>query len=200
MATPKFVPHPLITPPLFPTHTLTHLDNRAIQSLKTVFEAELSSSVSRIRRGVCRPPWVPHDRHLPGIVSGASNLIAAGVDGSFFQFTVVDESTLRLLQLLQELYRPRHRAEVAYMLVPEGLDDAGDGERDPTKAHIDGDALAPVVELGAVWLREAVMKVEAAAREGFMALARRTVKPGTGEDLCEAVMAWVDGLLNDAVL
>jgi len=86
------------------------------------------------------------------------------------------------------------------MLVPEGLDDAGDGERDPTKAHIDGDALAPVVELGAVWLREAVMKVEAAAREGFMALARRTVKPGTGEDLCEAVMAWVDGLLNDAVL
>ncbi|KAI5851039.1 hypothetical protein BZA05DRAFT_425831 [Tricharina praecox] len=176
------------------------IDNRALQSLKTIFEAELDSSVSRIRRGICRPPWVPHDRHLPGIVGGGSNLIAAGVDGSFFQLTVIDESALRLLQLLQDLYRPRHQAEEAYMMVAEDMTGLAEWERDPTKAHINGDALAPIVELGAPWLREAVARAENTLADGFVALARRTVNPKRTEDVFEAVINWVDGLLNDAVL
>jgi len=165
-----------------------------------VFEAELSSSISRIRRGVCRPPWVPHDRHLPGTVNGASNLIAAGVDGSFFQLTVVEEGALRLLQLIQELYRTRHRAKETSMLLASVVGGVPARERDPTTAHINGDALAPVVELGATWLGDVMTKLDSTAREGFIALARRTVKPTGGEDVCEAVMVWLDGLLNDAVL
>jgi hypothetical protein len=178
-------------------HELTNdatADARALRSLKTIFEAELKSSVSRIRRGICRPPWVPRDRHLPGVISGAENVIAAGVDGSFFQLTVLSQPALRLLRFVQDL----HRGNTPMAAVDEMLD-----ELDPRKAHVDGDALAPVVERGAGWLKEAVERAEQRSFGGemFGQLAREVLQlPDNSVDVCEAVMRWVDGLVNDAVL
>jgi hypothetical protein len=80
-------------------------------------------------------------------------------------------------------------------------------EPDPRKAHVDGDALAPVVELGAQWLREAVAMAEEGhpaatfGGERFAVLAREVLQlPNESVDVYEAVMKWVDELVNDAVL
>lgn len=143
---------------------------RTLTSLHTVFEAELASSISRIRRGTCRPPWVPPGRCIPGVVDGAKNILAAGVDGSFFQLMVLDAGALKLLGRLS-------------------------GVRG-TAGYVDGDLLGGVVERGAGWLRAKFGGEE----EEFTALAREVLGLEDGHDVFEEVLSWVDALLNDAVL
>ncbi|KAF8544950.1 hypothetical protein BDD12DRAFT_915223 [Trichophaea hybrida] len=169
-----------------------------LQSLTTIFEADLTSSVSRIRRGICRPPWVPPTRHLPGVISGTENVIAAGVDGSFFQLTILDERALRLLRFVQKLYREETTG--APFAPPEPEPES----RDPRTAHIDGDLLVAVVRLGVDWLRRVVERSEEGREhafegsEGFQSVAVELL--GDKEDVYEASMRYVDELVNDAIL
>ncbi|KAA8910551.1 hypothetical protein FN846DRAFT_535521 [Sphaerosporella brunnea] len=174
-------------------------NNCAFQSLGTVFEAELKSSVSRVRRGFCRPPWVPRDRLLPGVISDHENIIAAGVDGSFYQLTVINQKALQLLRTIHDVFHG------GLMGMDEILHSA---KPDPRKAHVDGDVLASVVELGPHWLKEAVTTAEerhpfaAFGGDKFAVLAREVLQLSDEEDvdLCEAVLKWMDELVNDAVL
>jgi hypothetical protein len=138
---------------------------------------------------------VPRDRHLPGVVSGAENVIAAGVDGCFFQLTVLNQPALRLLRFLLDLHRG---------VTPVGAADEMLDKPNPKKAHVDGDMLVRMIERGTRWLREAVAWTEQLPFGGgvFEQLARDVLQfPDDGSvDVCEAVMWWVDGLVNDAVL
>ena len=147
---------------------------RALASLHTVFEGELASSVSRIRRGVCRPPWVPHARRVPGVV-GADCVLAAGVDGSFWQLRVVDAAALRLL------------AALGAALGRRGVGRAG---------FVDGDLMRGAVADGAS-LRARVRTI--GAEDEFVAAAVAVVGAGDG-DVWEEVVAWLESLLEDAVL
>ena len=160
----------------------------------------MTSSISRIRLGSCLPPWVSSTRTIPGVTSGNQNIIAAGVDGSFFQFTILDEDALRLLRFLQQLYRAQLKGK-AFVPVNEALEGM-----DPWRAHVDGDLLAALLKLGVGWLRRAVQQAEDGPRqyvfydedEGFQSAAVKVL--GEEADLYEATMQYVDELVNSVVL
>lgn len=121
------------------------------------------------------------------------------MDGSFFQLTVLDEKALRLLRFVQQLYREETKG------VPFAPPDLGLEERDPRTAHIDGDFLAVVVQLGVDWLRRAVRRVEEGRQYAFEEGSERLQSVvvdllGDGVDIYEATMRYIDELVNDAVL
>lgn len=135
---------------------------RNLQSLKTMFEAELSSSISRLRRGICRPPWIRPTHVLPGVVSGYENIIAAGIDGSFYQLTLLSKPAVELLRYVLELHRTQSGGQMHLTAVPGSGILTDLRHRDAARAaHIDGDLFKPVIDAGAAWLKSAVEKDEA---------------------------------------
>ncbi|KAI5814269.1 hypothetical protein BZA77DRAFT_250504, partial [Pyronema omphalodes] len=195
-------------------------DTNALRSTKTIFDAELTSSISRIRRGRCRPPWIDNQKKIPGVVmipeglepdeytgitGNGDNLIAAGVDGSFFQLTILTKEAVELLRFLQRLFAfEQNGAKYAPMPRFEDTDQRG--------RHVDGDLLAQVVKLGPEWLKAAVEKRETVGRwngiergelMGFNGMVEKVLgKMDWDEGLgaYENVVAYVDELVNDAVL
>ena len=130
-------------------------------------------------------------------------MIAAGVDGSFFQLTLITKQALTLLRHIQEMYMLKTETASAYShrASQEGEEYSG-GRVDPKTAHVNGDLLAPVVKLGAGWLKEAVGQGSEVAFARFVDAAGEVLGEGGVEkrDVFERVVEFVDRLLNDAVL
>lgn len=166
-----------------------------MESLVTVIEAELTSSVSRIRKGKVRPPW-NLNKPRPGVVFPEQDLIAAGVNGSMFHLTILEERSLRLLRYIQDLYRSKfgvgryNRPEI------EGT------ERDPHLNHVDGDILVIVLKFGSEWLMDTVVKAEMGSLliPRFRELAGRVLDIPEEVDPIGAVMKYMDVLVHGVVL
>ncbi|PWW76413.1 hypothetical protein C7212DRAFT_351525 [Tuber magnatum] len=172
-------------------------DRRNVESLVTVVEAELTSSISRIRQGNLRPPWCMR-RTPPGTKTSGKDLIASGIDGSMFHLTLLEEDSLHLLRYIQDLYRTkagigRHS--------PHG---AENGVRDPRMGHVDGDILVAVLKLGNEWLREVLMKLDetgGSALAGFTELVGKVQGILQGEsDPVDAAMKYMNELVHGVVL
>ncbi|TGZ78546.1 hypothetical protein EX30DRAFT_309891, partial [Ascodesmis nigricans] len=181
----------------------------ALQSLVTVFDAELASSISRVRKGRCRAPWSRANCALPGgdrDTASSMALIAGGIDGSFYQLTLLTRPAVRLLKIVQQVYERRKQR---YAFVPPSA--ANGATWDPQDAHVDGDLLAPVLRLERGWLEREVGG-DGAVRAAFEGVVRRVwrgygeggeVVMGEGiqgDNVCAWVEEWVRGLLVDAVL
>lgn len=171
------------------------LDRRNVESLVTVVEAELTSSVSRIRKGKVRPPW-NLNKNRPGVLFPDQDLIAAGVNGSMFHLTLLEESALRLLRHVQDLYR---------MKVGVGRYNSSEivsTERDPQLSHVDGDILVTILKFGNEWLREVVVRAESGnpLMPRFRELAGRVLNIAEAVDPVDAVMGYMDVLVYSVVL
>jgi hypothetical protein len=204
---------PPASPPafLFPP-TLTVPDRRTLQSLQQVFEAETQSSISNLKLGYCRPPWRSRPAApLPGVVPQAEeNILASGVDGSFYQITVVRKDALELVRYVLEHHRGGEERSV--VSGPEEAElmmqvTGHEMERKDSRGNwVDLDLIKGVEKLGGEWLRG---KVEGEDRGRwrygwFDVTARRVLGIEDGaaeeEDLYSAVMKWVKDLVEDAIL
>lgn len=170
-------------------------DRRNVESLITVLEAELTSSVSRIRKGKVRPPW-NLNKSRPGVLFPDQDLIAAGVNGSMFHLTLLEERSLRLLRYIQDLYRSK--VGIGRYNPPE-MEGA---ERDPHLHHVDGDILVTILKFGNEWLTETVVKAERGSPliPRFRELAGRVLDIPEEVDPIDAVMGYMDVLVHGVVL
>ncbi|KAI5781469.1 hypothetical protein EDC01DRAFT_619551 [Geopyxis carbonaria] len=164
---------------------------RSLECLTTIFETELTSSISRIRQGHCRPPWATPNNMLPGVITGPSTIVAAGIDGSFFQLTLIDQKALLLLQYVQDIVLRQDDMGVRFK-------SSESNRRDVRAAHINGDMLLPIEKWGAGWLRHEVAKGSQVAETQFKDAAISLL--GEVDDVWESVVLYIKGLLNDAVL
>jgi hypothetical protein len=159
----------------------------------TVVEAELTSSISRIRKGNVRPPW-QLNKPRPGVVFPDQDLIAAGVNGSIFQLTLLEEGPLRLLKYIQDLYRSKagmSRRNLSAL-----------GDHDPQLGQVDGDILVTILKLGNEWLRDLVVKSDRddPNMPKLRELAGRVLDVFGETELIEEVMGYMDTLVNSVVL
>lgn len=158
-------------------------------------EAELTSSISRIRKGNVRPPW-NMNKPRPGVLFPDQDLIAAGVNGSMFHFTLLKENSLRLLRHIQDLYSTK--VGIGRYNLPE----MGSIEHNPQLSHVDGDVLVTILKLGKDWLREMVVKAERGSElmPRFRELAGRVLDISDGMDPLDAVIGYMDVLVHSVVL
>lgn len=165
-----------------------------MESLVTVIEAELTSSVSRIRKGKVRPPW-NLNKPRPGVIFPEQDLIAAGVNGSMFHLTILEERSLRLLRYIQDLYKSKFG--IGRYNPPE----MESNERDPHLNHVDGDILVTILKFGNEWLKETAVKAERGSPRipRFRELAGRVLDIPE-EDPIGAVMRYMDVLVHGVVL
>ena len=110
-------------------------------SLRTLFEAVLPSSLKKICQGPGGAPWFRH---------GASNsqiFVGSAIDGSFYQLELIDKAKWQLLRFLQDLSErnkkinptrsgERHKRHIE-LSKPETYD-----------MHVDGDILMRMLERG----------------------------------------------------
>lgn len=166
-----------------------------MESLVTVVEAELTSSVSRIHKGRVRPPW-NLNKSRPGVLFPDQDLIAAGVNGSMFHLTLLEEHSLRLLRYIQDLYRSKIGIG---RYNPPGMEGV---ERDPHLNHVDGDILVTILKFGNEWLTETVIRAERGSLliPRFRELAGRVLDIPEEEDPIGAVMGYMDVLVHGVVL
>ena len=66
-------------------------------SSRTVFEAILPGSIRKLCEGAIKPPWLTIPETSPNVIIGSS------LDGSFYQFELIDEDTWRLLRFMQHM-------------------------------------------------------------------------------------------------
>jgi hypothetical protein len=169
-------------------------DRRNLDSLVTVVETELTSSVSRVRKGKVRPPWNMNKCH-PGVLFPDQDLIASGVNGSMFHLTLLDGSSLRLLRYIQDLYKTKEK--IRRYNPPE----IGNTEHDPQLSHVDGDVLATILKFGNEWLRETVTRAERGClMPKFRELAGRVLNISEEADPIDVVMGYMDVLVHSVVL
>ncbi|KZF23443.1 hypothetical protein L228DRAFT_238011 [Xylona heveae TC161] len=111
----------------------------------TVFDAELPSSITRLRLISSRHAGLPTPANTPGVLE--DRIIGSSADGTFYHFTILEESAWRLLRFIQNMakrntkifptrrfYRPRKHIEPLMT-----------GKR---AFHIDGDVLNCVLDHG----------------------------------------------------
>ncbi|MCJ1431631.1 hypothetical protein MMC27_000986 [Xylographa pallens] len=67
------------------------------KSSRTVFEAILPGSIRKLCEGAIKPPWLTIPETSPRVIIGSS------LDGSFYQFELIDEDTWRLLRFIQHM-------------------------------------------------------------------------------------------------
>lgn len=166
-------------------------NTRTMESLVTVVEAELTSSISRIRKGNVRPPW-QLNKPRPGVLFPDQDLIAAGVNGSIFQLTLLEEGALRLLKYVQDLYKTR-----------VGMARTSPEREGHDFGQVDGDILVTILKLGGDWLRELVIKSCGGDHNmpKLKELAGRVFFDVLGEtELIEEVMEYMNTLVNSVVL
>ncbi|MCJ1249735.1 hypothetical protein MMC30_006961 [Trapelia coarctata] len=114
---------------------------QAINSFRTVFEAVLPGPIRKLHLALVKTPWSAEREEVEDTIIGSS------LDGSFYQFELLDEAKWRLLRFLQNLcerngnicplkHLKRHRQRLE-PLVPTKRD-----------MHIDGDILWRLIERG----------------------------------------------------
>lgn len=186
---------------------------------EVLFEADLPSSVRRLRLGNTLPAWSREARkkqkfgHLPASIDGHAQILGMGIDGSMQSFTLLDLNAWRFLRLVQNL------AEMSQELYPftyvpweevvgdpsrdgrsngTGAPPSSDGSFDPTpvvdrglEMQVDGDMLLRCLEKRA--LEGLVKPGPADWYELFQAyLAKVVEEPWTGGAEDEEVMEkWI---------
>lgn len=110
-------------------------------SFRTLFEAVLPGRIRKLSRAAINPPW------LTKYDVDHSAIVGSGMDGSLYQFHVVDEAKWRLLRFLQ------HMAERNAIVCPFTYSERPKRHIEPTMKqmfymHIDGDILARILERG----------------------------------------------------
>lgn len=173
------------------------IDKRNTGSLTTLFDTETTSSISRLRGGLLRPPWHA-GKPRPGVLLPEKDIIGSGVDGSIFHLTLLNVEALRLLKYIQGIFimqTETHR----YHLSVRGSDEAR------LRADVDADSLLSVLRLGEKWLREAVksQELEDVIGRGGVTLAEmveQLLGPLEGGDPVVRVLNYVRDLLDGAVL
>ncbi|KAA8573884.1 hypothetical protein EYC84_005433 [Monilinia fructicola] len=129
-----------------------------VDTLDTIFEAQLPASVLRLRSANCRPVWdcswmVHKDgtqilgdlpAHLGIIHNDETNseTLGLGIDGSLYHFTMLDIRAWRFLRFLANLARS---SGLVGGCPWEGCTDL-EPEQDPRNMQVDGDILKRVVE------------------------------------------------------
>ncbi|KAF8423085.1 hypothetical protein EV426DRAFT_534607, partial [Tirmania nivea] len=166
-------------------------------SLTTIFDTEVTSSVSRLRGGSLRPPWRAN-KPRPGVVLPDKDIIGSGVDGSIFQLTLLNIDALRLLRYIQGIYSAQTES-YRYHYPPRAV--AMENTR--LRADVDGDTLFSVVNLGDKWLREAVENEESESPVGrggvsFGEMVENLLGPGG--DAVTRALDYVKCLLEGVVL
>lgn len=117
---------------------------RMDRSAPTVFEANLSASVTRLCR-ISRPPW--HQQHQRFSDHVGEAFIGSSVDGTIYQFVLLDKPSWKLLRFIQNMVMrnrvvcpfPRHDIYERHL------------EPDEKKKHhmqIDGDILGRLLDRG----------------------------------------------------
>jgi hypothetical protein len=175
--------------------SVTGLFHQNIPTLKsattTIFQASLPRSVIRIHRAAIRPPWrrpCPSEPSqpfapLPGVL--ADDILGACSDGTIYSFSLLTETSRRLLRLLQNIIEAKQKRDPAlqfsavkprssdiFSLLQNGAEGAQDallsardvnpefqelGEAGPRFNHVDGDMLVRFVESrGEVCVRKLV--------------------------------------------
>jgi hypothetical protein len=169
------------------------LDSFNRTTAKTVFEALLHTSVTRLAEALIRPTWML-DRRV---------ILGGTADGTLYQFTLLNKPEHRLLQFVQNMAK-RDRQICPFPLggVPFGRNNSSEQD-DPVHMHIDGDILSRVVEFGVRHFQSMLSQdpVEnlnwqdfdsAKARiERFLELAAGVVGAISDEEKVVAVMGWM---------
>ncbi len=110
----------------------------------TMFEAELTGSMIRLRLGSIRPPWRSLSS-LPGLLQ--DDILGVSADGALHQFTVLTTAAWRLLRFTQNLCaRSPSICPVAYNHSP--LAPIEPEDTNPRSFHVDGDMLCKLLALG----------------------------------------------------
>jgi len=112
-----------------------------LNSTSACFEAELPCSITRLCNAAVRPPW--RQNIVPGIVE--RDLLGSAADGSLFAFSVITETSWRLLRFVQNMCQ--RDARLSYLTGPTTNTRAHlepDGTK-PTGYHVDGDILSRLV-------------------------------------------------------
>ncbi|KAB8303479.1 hypothetical protein EYC80_004896 [Monilinia laxa] len=131
-----------------------------VDTLDTIFEAQLPASVLRLRSANCRPvwdcSWMVHKNgtqvsgDLParlGVIHNDeinSETLGMGIDGSLYHFTMLDIPAWRFLKFLANLARS---SSLVGGCPWEGWTDL-EPEQTPRNMQVDGDILKIVVENG----------------------------------------------------
>jgi len=113
-----------------------------LNSTSACFEAELPCSITRLCKAAIRPPW--KQSTVPGIVE--RDLLGSAADGSLFAFSVITETSWRLLRFVQNMCQ--RDARLSYLTGPTTNTRTHlepDGTK-PTGYHVDGDILSRLVD------------------------------------------------------
>lgn len=139
---------------LWPTY------NTKADTLESVFEAALPSSILRFRITQCRPVWDPvrnqrqssvrttiETRSLPNLM-GNCEALGLSISGSFIHFAILDFKTWRFLRLVMDLcIRSPEICEFTYKDDPVPADTATEPK---IMMHVDGDILRKCVSYRAL--------------------------------------------------
>lgn len=126
-----------------------------IDTLDTIFEAQLPASILRLRSSNCRPVWDSswminqreglNDPTCLGVIHNdelCSETLGLGIDGSLYHFTMLDIRAWKFLKFLANLAR---RSGIVGGRPWEGPTDL-EPKQDPRNMQIDGDILKRVME------------------------------------------------------
>lgn len=114
---------------------------RSTALASTIFEAQLPGSITRLRR-IHPPPWKQ-------FLDSESSVIAIGstTDGSFFQFSILDENAWRLLAFIQTL--ALRSPNICPFVNPMKTHRSPlEPSTEPLDMHINGDILRRILERG----------------------------------------------------
>lgn len=113
-----------------------------MNSTSACFEAELPCSITHLCKVAVRPPWKQDT--IPGIIE--RDLLGSAADGSLFAFSIITETSWRLLRFVQNMCQRDLR--LAYLTGPTTTTFTHlepDGTK-PTGYHVDGNILSKLVD------------------------------------------------------
>lgn len=168
-------------------------ESTANQGLQTLFDARLPLTVTRLRESSSRPTWA-WDRP---VVFGST------IDGTLYQFAILQENELRLLSFVQTLVMK----DEAICPFPPRLRSGKKVEpswEEPESMHVNGDTLSRVAARGILRFKDMLSKeFEADGHDAETGKARVTqfvelaeAVLGSVEDNAVATMAWMKALLQ----
>ncbi|KAI9684390.1 MAG: hypothetical protein M1829_002200 [Trizodia sp. TS-e1964] len=144
-------------------------------STTTVFQAELESSITRLRSASVMPTWRSRNPLSQAACSGGPMIIGSSIDGSFYGITLLPESTWRLLKFISNLaVRSRRICPIGTIGNPrlhiEPL------IKPKTLMHVNGDILRCVLHLGPEWLEQLLMEDPDPAMSDFLNAEMRFIR------------------------
>jgi hypothetical protein len=131
--------------------------NTKADTLETVFEAQLPCSILRFRAGRSRPTWDPTNvssderTGYPDMVLNSATYpetLGLSIDGSLFNFTILDFAAWRFLRFLINLAKQSPKVcEFTYTQDPIDLEPAPEPK---VMMHVDGDILRRCLDDGSL--------------------------------------------------